>query len=145
LDAKSPLKGSLLRANLQRRTVTAVAGGHSNSPDRFTYDDFGRWSPCVIRRALRSRSTASSTRRPGDCCDPEKPLGARERDSMLKLIISTAIKGYGYDPRAGRSGIPRQIADDLRLAGLALDEDTIRKYLNEAKELWPGPETEQKA
>jgi hypothetical protein len=80
-----------------------------------------------------------------ESCDPEKPLGARERDSMLKLIISMAIKGYVYDPKAGRSGAAREIAGDLRLAGLALDEDTIRKYLNEAKELLPGPETEQKA
>jgi hypothetical protein len=74
--------------------------------------------------------------------ESEKPLGARQRDSLLKLIIGMAIKGYGYDPRAGRSGITREIADDLRLAGLSLDEDTIRKYLNEAKELLPGLETE---
>jgi hypothetical protein len=64
---------------------------------------------------------------------------------MLKLIIGMAIKGYVYDPKAGRSGTVREIADDLRRAGLALDEDTIRKYLSEAKELLPGPETEQKA
>jgi hypothetical protein len=77
--------------------------------------------------------------------EPEKPLGGRERDSMLKLIIGMAIKGYVYDPKAGRSGTVREIADDLRRAGLALDVDTIRKYLSEAKELLPGPETEQKA
>jgi hypothetical protein len=76
--------------------------------------------------------------------EPEKPLGARERDSMLKLVIGMAIKGYVYDPKAGRSGAAREIAGDLQLAGLALDEDTIRKYLNEAKELLP-PEIEQKA
>jgi hypothetical protein len=28
-----------------------------------------------------------------ESCDPEKSLGARERDSMLKLIIGTAITG----------------------------------------------------
>jgi hypothetical protein len=77
--------------------------------------------------------------------EPEKPLGARERDSMLKLVIGMAIKGYAYDPKAGRSGAAREIAGDLQSAGLALDEDTIRKYLNEAKGLLPGPETEQKA
>jgi len=60
----------------------------------------------------------------------EKRLGARERDSMLKLVIGMAIKGYGYDPKAGRSGAAREIAGDLLLAGLALDEDTIRKYFS---------------
>jgi hypothetical protein len=76
--------------------------------------------------------------------EPEKPLGPRERDSLLKLVLGMAIRGYGYDPKAGRSGTAREIASDLQVSGLALDDDTIRKYLTEAKELLP-PETEQKA
>ena len=77
---------------------------------------------------------------------PPNEIARRARTRQhAQTIIGTAIKGYGYDPRAGRSGTVREIADDLRLAGLALDVDTIRKYLNEAKELLPGPETEQKA
>jgi hypothetical protein len=74
----------------------------------------------------------------------EKLLEPRERDSLLKLVLGMAIMGYGYDPKVGRSGTAREIASDLQLSGLALDEDTIRKYLNEAKEHLP-PETEQKA
>ena len=66
----------------------------------------------------------------------------RERNSLLKLIIGMAIKGYTYDPKAGRTGIVREIASDLEQLGISLDDDTIRKYLSEAKELLPPAETE---
>jgi len=72
----------------------------------------------------------------------ERPLGARERDSLLKLVIGMAIGGYGHDPKAGRSSTAKDIAGDLARVGLPLDEDTVRKYLFEARELLPG-ETEQ--
>ncbi|MES0096394.1 hypothetical protein [Mesorhizobium sp. M0019] len=73
----------------------------------------------------------------------QKPLGARERDSLLKLVIGMAIKGYSFDPRSGRSATAKEISGDLDLIGLAMDEDTVRKYLTEAKQLLPGDETER--
>ncbi len=72
-----------------------------------------------------------------------KPLHTRERDSLLKLIIGMAIGGYGFNPQTTRSPTAKDIADDLARAGLSLDQDTVRKYLAEAKELLPGDETEQ--
>jgi hypothetical protein len=75
---------------------------------------------------------------------PEKPMHAKERESLLKLIIGMAMKGYGHDPKASRSSTAKEIASDLALADIPLDEDTVRKYLNEARELLPGDETEQK-
>jgi len=74
---------------------------------------------------------------------PEKPMHAKERESLLKLIIGMAVKGYSYDPKAGRNPTAKEIASDLALIGLHMDEDTVRKYLAEAKELLPGDETEQ--
>lgn len=71
-----------------------------------------------------------------------KSLGAKERDSLLKLVIGMAMDGYGYDPKAARSPIAKELSNHLALAGLPLDEDTVRKYLNEAKELLPGDDTE---
>jgi len=68
-------------------------------------------------------------------------LGARERDSLLKMIIGMAVIGYRFDPKA-RSGATKDIADDLHLAGVPLDPDTIRKWLKEAAELLPPSETE---
>jgi hypothetical protein len=73
----------------------------------------------------------------------KKPIHAKERESLLKLIIGMAIKGYGHDPKAARSPTAKEIAGDLACHGIALDEDTVRKYLAEAKELLPGGETEQ--
>lgn len=67
-----------------------------------------------------------------------KSLGAKERESLLKLLIGMAIRGYSYDPKSGRSPTAKEIADDLTLVGLSLDEDTVRKYLAEARELLPG-------
>ncbi len=74
---------------------------------------------------------------------PEKPLGAKERDSLLKLVIGMAVKGYAYKPKAAKNAATKEIADDLRLMGLSLDEDTVRKYLVEARELLEAGETEQ--
>lgn len=70
-------------------------------------------------------------------------LGIRERDSLLKIVLGMAIKGYSYDPKASRNPTAKEVASDLSLIGLRLDEDTVRKYLAEATELLPGDETEQ--
>jgi hypothetical protein len=67
----------------------------------------------------------------------EKPLGERARTSLLKLVIGMAIKGYAHNPKASRTGTASEIASDLRLIGLTLDEDTIRSYLAEGRELLP--------
>ena len=67
----------------------------------------------------------------------EKPGWSRERDSLLKLVIGMAIKGYGYSPAAQRNPAVSDISGDLRQLGVPLDEDTIRKYLKEGKSLIP--------
>jgi hypothetical protein len=64
----------------------------------------------------------------------EKPLGTRERDTMLKIIIGMAVKGYSYDPGASRSTVPKEVADDLAALGVGVSDDTVRKYLKEAAE-----------
>jgi hypothetical protein len=58
---------------------------------------------------------------------------------MLKLIIGMAIDVYGYDPKSNRNratgdknGISAKI---LMSSGIDITDDTIRKYLNEAKNL----------
>lgn len=67
----------------------------------------------------------------------ERSLGTRERESLLKMVIAMVVDGYGYDISAKRSPIPQQIADTLALQGIPLDVDTVRKWLNEAKDLLP--------
>jgi hypothetical protein len=71
----------------------------------------------------------------------EKSLPTRSRESVLKLMIAMAIDGYGYDPKALRNSQISEITDALDRLGISLDADTVRKWLNEAKELLP-PQTE---
>ena len=68
---------------------------------------------------------------------PSKTLSTRERESLLKLIIGMAIAGYSYNPSAKRNDAVADITNDLEKLGIELSDDTIRKYLNEAKELLP--------
>jgi len=68
----------------------------------------------------------------------DKPLTNSERDSLLKLVISMAMKGYGYDPNAKKNTTVSDISADLAQSGLPLGDDTIRKYLKQGKELLPA-------
>lgn len=62
------------------------------------------------------------------------PLGTRERNTLLKLVIGMAIQGYCYDPRAARNEAPAEIAADLHKLAIDVTDDTIRKWLREAAE-----------
>jgi hypothetical protein len=73
-----------------------------------------------------------------------QPLAARERESMLKLIIGMAIAGYRYDPKAKRNDSVREITDDLEECGVALSDDPVRKYLTEGAELVPPKEDRER-
>ena len=61
-------------------------------------------------------------------------LHPKEWDSLLKLVIGMAIDAYGYDLKAGRSTIHKDIADCLATRGIAVSDDTVRKWLNRAKD-----------
>ncbi len=65
------------------------------------------------------------------------PLGTRERNTLYKMIIGMAIKGYAYDPNAKKSNVPKEIEGDLRLLGLEITAETIRNYLNKAYSEFP--------
>jgi hypothetical protein len=70
----------------------------------------------------------------------ERGLLGKERESVLKLIIGMAVKGYTYDPAAKRTETISEITSDLAELGLSLTDDTVRKWLKEAAELLPPPE-----
>jgi hypothetical protein len=53
-----------------------------------------------------------------------------------------AVEGYRYDPKQKRSDKIPEIVSDLDKAGIALDADTVRKWLREAAELLPPRETD---
>jgi len=55
----------------------------------------------------------------------------------LKLVIGMAVRGYKYQPGSSRSDATGDIANDLEHLGIALDADTIRKYLRDGAALLP--------
>lgn len=69
-------------------------------------------------------------------------LGTLERSSLLKLILGMAIANYKHDPRALRTTTASAMLQDFDTVGIAISDDTIRKYLHEAAEYAPPPKTE---
>lgn len=67
---------------------------------------------------------------------PQK-LDNREKSSMAKIIIVMAVDGYGYEPSARKSPIPKEIQDRAARLGLDISDDTIRRYLKMGAELLP--------
>ena len=68
----------------------------------------------------------------------EKPLKTREKDTLLKILISMAIKGYLYKPRTAKNSAVSDIAHDTEKLGIDVSDDTVRKWLSEASEFLPS-------
>jgi hypothetical protein len=66
-------------------------------------------------------------------------LSEVERNTMLKLIIGMAMDSYGYDPESRKNSATgtnsASISAKLELKGVFVNDDTIRKYLNQAKDI----------
>ena len=67
-------------------------------------------------------------------------LPEAERNTMLKIILGMAKAAYGYDPSVIRNPATgsnkASIRAGLQSVGLDVTEDTIRKYLTEAADLF---------
>ncbi len=75
----------------------------------------------------------------GEADTTDKPLSTTERNTLLKLVIGMAVKGYSHDPAASKSTAPKEIADDLAGLGITITDDTVRKYLKQAADaVLPG-------
>lgn len=59
-------------------------------------------------------------------------LSTRERETLFKLVVGMAVRGYRYDPEAARNDAPGEIAGDLASLGIEVTDDTVRKWLKEA-------------
>ena len=61
----------------------------------------------------------------------EKPPTTKEWNTLLKLVLGMAMRGYGYDPNAKRNSATREISDDIHyVLGTGLDPDTVKKWLD---------------
>ncbi|MBW9336230.1 hypothetical protein FEE59_22185 [Herbaspirillum sp. RU 5E] len=70
-------------------------------------------------------------------------LGKRERETLLKIILGMAIKGYAYDPDIQKSSVSKEIAKDLEELGMPIDDDTVRKHLKRAKDIFGKPNSDK--
>jgi len=74
-------------------------------------------------------------------------LSETERRTLLKLVLGMAIDAYGYDQFNSRNratGDKNGISAKLQTRGINITDDTIRKYLTEAKKLYkPHPVSAQ--
>lgn len=66
----------------------------------------------------------------------KEKFNLKERDSLLKIVITMASAKYNYvlDKRNSAS---QKIADDANSIGINIDPDTILKYLKKAAQLLP--------
>jgi hypothetical protein len=67
----------------------------------------------------------------------QETLHPKERDTLLKLVIGLAIKGFDYDPSALRSTAVKEICAALDGLGIGMDEDTVRNKLKDGAKLLP--------
>lgn len=84
------------------------------------------------RNDLRYQVERERSRNQDTQVQAPKPLTTRETDTLLKMVIGMAIDAYRYDPKAGKSTVPREIADALTELGIEVSDDTVRKWLKRA-------------
>lgn len=89
-------------------------------------------------RTLIEERKAARVKAESAAVEEGNPIRERERNTLLRIIIGMAVRGYAYDPDAARSDIPKTIADDLSGLGLECSDQTIREKLKEARALLPS-------
>jgi BMFP domain-containing protein YqiC len=85
--------------------------------------------------AARSANEALQNKLEALEADDKTELSRSERKSLLTIVIASAVDCYGHDPSDGRSAAPGTIASAANRIGLSITDDTVRKYLKEAKSL----------
>ena len=65
----------------------------------------------------------------------QKEISPQERETLLKLVATMAVKGYRFDPNSKRNDATADIRNDLELIGFSMDDKTILKWLRVAADL----------
>lgn len=134
------------RIDIPPELIEAVEGhGHQIADWKTAYDEAQATISALHAQLEELRHEPFEERETELTGRPEKPLITRERKTALKLIIGIALVAYGAEPfKAKRSGIYKEIADDLAERDLSITDDTVRKWLREAlDEHLPASVTEQ--
>ena len=91
----------------------------------------------VLEADPRIGMDAGKAASPVEAILPVNPTAMTRKNATLrKILLAIAMDCYGYDPEAKRSTAVKDIRNALELAGLSLDDDTIRKHLREATDAY---------
>lgn len=108
--------------------------------DRVTCDVFLSWlrkfdaeQAKIIEKYIPQETQAVSTEQKVRRLSDQN----NERNKMLQLIIGMAMDKYRYDPAVTGGSAVTNIKNGLQTRGINISPDTIRKYLNDAKEFLP--------
>ena len=130
----------LILANLSSFEVSSVDMAHAGLCE-MTTAAFAKGALSLdleMPNELREIGRTDDSRRLSPAPVPqEKALAAKERESLLKMVIGMATKGYRYDADAKRTDVTGEISRDLEDLGIGLDPDTVRKFLREGAALLP--------
>lgn len=128
--------------NLYHTATGAIKAGNLISHEKSTVV-----SPPVFLNWATTKGVTLPEQLPINEVIAEESLKEPERVSLLKMVLGMAIEGYGYVPKSNQNGKQRSSASgdksgsicaDLKLCGLNLADDTIRKYLKLAEERFPN-------
>jgi hypothetical protein len=100
--------------------------------------DFPEALTKLVPAAVKADNQNTPHKEPKKPADKNHTALMRERNMLLKLFFCAAVDGYGYDPKAERSPTAKEMESAFECLGIRVSDDTIRKYLNEAKEELPA-------
>lgn len=109
--------------------VVEVDSEHQRYRNSLTLDEHDY--QFVIRAEELTRFIESSRDQSPEEINKEKPLGAKERNTLL-TIIGALCKQLDIDPSA--RGVTTSVQKMLDLNGTPLSEDTVLKYLNQVSD-----------
>lgn len=111
--------------------------------DTFVYRDDGSGALCIFTNQGRKpillrdcylviRTDDLKALGPTKSVTDEPASGGVSRTTLLKLLIATAMDGYGYVPTDKKSATPRELDEATTRLGIRVSDDTIRSALREA-------------
>jgi hypothetical protein len=107
-----------------------------NSVGHDVHPGFRRMLETVVRRTAAAPSAVTEAVVLSPSAEVKR-IDPRERQSMAKLLVTIAIDAYGFDPKAKRSPIPKELEGIAARLGLEITDDTIRSYLRLGAEQLP--------
>jgi hypothetical protein len=139
----SPLFGDCVRNGIIARNVSAK-DGFSNSEECIIKlsEKFEKFYNDTKPKQQTKNSPVGSSKK-NKRIEIDKELGARERKTLLKIILGMAKAKYRYDPIATKSSAIKNIADSILREGIDITDDTIREKLDIAVAIVKAEEKEK--